>query len=95
MVNYEEYEHKKHEFLAGIGEWNVYTSPVDEYGRYHKEYVSQKGTWYEVMTPVIERVKAETEVHDLKVEVQQAVKFLRIEFWSTKDPDSKFYYERW
>jgi hypothetical protein len=94
-VNYNEYIQQKQAFLRTIGEYTVDTSSMDQYGRYHKEYVGQKGIWYEAMAPVEEEVEAEVEVHGLKVKVHQTVKFLRTEFWSTKDAESKFYYEKW
>jgi hypothetical protein len=94
-VSYIEYSQQKQRFLGTIGEWNVYTSPMDEYGRYYKQYVGPKGTWYEAMEPVEEEVEAEVVVHGIAVKIRQTVKFLRTEFWSTKDSRSKFYYEKW
>ena len=77
---------KKHK-----NDFEVQTSPMDECGVYHKEYVFTDGAiWYEVMSP--EYVKQEVEIKLCKVTVE--VKMFRTEFWSSDDSVSKFYYEK-
>ena len=77
---------KKHK-----NDFELQTSPMDEYGTYHKEYVFTDGAiWYEVMSP--EYVTQEVEVKLCKVTVE--IKMFRTEFWSSDNASSKFYYEK-
>lgn len=94
-VNYEEYGNAKHDFIKkhGNGEWKVETSPMDEYGRYHKEYIFDDGAiWYEIMSP--EYFKQEVEVAHTMVKVTVEIKMFRTEFWNSDNAQSKFYYEK-
>lgn len=94
-VNYEEYGNAKHDFIKkhGKGEWHVDTSSMDEYGRYHKEYIFSDGAiWYEIMGP--EYFKQEIEVAHTMVKVEVEVKMFRTEFWNSDNAQSKFYYEK-
>ena len=92
VVNYEEYTNAKQEFLkAHDYDYRIQTSPMDEYGSYHKEYICEDGAiFYEVMSPVTENVTVE--VH--KVTMTVPVKFLRTEFWSSDNAESGYYYEK-
>ncbi len=95
MATYKEYTEAKKAFLNSIGDWNCETSSMDEYGRYHKTYTGENGTWYEVMTPVWETAEAEVEIHGIKTMAKAEMKMMRIEFWSSKNSESQYYYERW
>jgi hypothetical protein len=95
MATYKEYTEEKKAFLNSIGDWNCETSSMDEYGRYNKTYIGEKGTWYEVMTPVWETAEAEVEIHGIKTMAKAEMKMMRIEFWSSKNSKSQYYYEKW
>ena len=72
-------------------DFNCQTSPMDESGRYHKEYVFRDGAiWYEVMSP--EMVKQEIEIKLCKMTIE--VKMFRIEFWNSDNAVSRYYYEK-
>lgn len=91
-VDYETYvADKKSFFNKHKGDFQVYTSPMDEYDRYTKIYsFPDNSQWYELMSPETEYV--EVEVHLVKTEV--AIKLLKVEYWSTDSP-SKYYYEKY
>lgn len=94
-VDYKEYMENKQEFIRkhGSGDWKVETSPMDEYGRYHKEYIFDDGAiWYEIMSP--EWFKQKVEVAHTLVTVEVEVKMFRTEFWNSDNAQSKFYYEK-
>lgn len=66
-------------------------SPLDEYGYHHKTYVfSDNAVWYEMCGPSYE--EAEMKVKNLRYRVN--VKLLRIEYWTTNDPESYICYKR-
>ena len=93
VVTTREYEKKKIDFLHRHDDWKVETSPMNEYGQYHKTYVCTDGAvWYEVNTPVIENVETEVEVKGVKVTLRADVKLLCTEGWST-DNASIYCYE--
>lgn len=95
VVSTKEYDEKKIEFLHRHDDWKVTTSPMDEYGVYHKTYVCTDGAvWNEVNSPVYERAEAETEVKGVKVVLREYVKLLCTEGWSTDDSHSIYCYER-
>lgn len=86
-----EYEKRKFEFLKRHGNWEVETSPMDEYGMYYKWYHCEDGAlFHEIMRPVFK--KAEVEICKVKVEVE--VKFLETEAWDSDVSQSVYYYER-
>lgn len=59
---------------------------------YNKTYMFEDGAvWYECARKVFETV--EIEVHLCKV--NQTIALFEVEFWSSKDSASKFYYEPW
>lgn len=90
-VNYKQYESEKVAFLKKHSWIDCSTSPMDEYGRYHKEYICEDGSiWYEVMGP--EMVSEVVEIKKAQVKVE--VKMFRTEFWSSDDSSSKYYYEQ-
>ena len=90
IVTAKEYEKEKVEFLHSHKDWNVITSPMDENGKYHKEYVCDNGDiWFEICKPYEDTV--ETEINRCKLNVD--VTLFETEFWSTSDSVSKFYYE--
>lgn len=92
IVDYKEYVEIKKQFMEKHDyDYRVETSSMDQYGCYHKEYVFEDGSmFYEVMSPVYEKVTVE--VH--KVTVAVDVKFLRTEFWNSDDAESNYYYEK-
>ena len=93
-VTYEKYTADKKAFLKKHGkeDWKVETSPMDEYGRYYKTYICGDGAVFnEEMYPTYET--GEAEIRGIKVKVE--VKMMRIEYYSTDDAESRYYYERW
>ena len=77
---------EKHDY-----DYRVETSSMDEYGRYHKEYIFQDGAiWYEQMSPVTET--ATIELHKCTIPVE--VKFFRTEYWTNEDSESRYLYEK-
>lgn len=94
-VSTQEYESKKQTFLKRHNDWEVITSPMDEYGRYHKSYIcSDNAVWTEINEPEYEKVKIDTEVKGVKVTIEQDIKLFRTEGWSTDDPTSIICYEK-
>ena len=91
-TTYEEYRETQKEFFKKHGfEFETVTSPMDDFGRYHKNYMFADGAvWCEYMSPVCEEV--EVEVHLTKVKVK--VELQEVEYWSTEHKSNK-YYERW
>lgn len=86
-----EYEKKKIAFLHKHSDWQVETSPMDEYSTYHKTYTCTDGAqWTEVNRPVFKTV--EVEVNKCKVKVE--VKLFETEGWSTDDAISIYCYEK-
>lgn len=78
---------KKHD-----NDFTVDTTPMTEYGTYNKTYSFTDGAmWCECMSPVVE--KTTVEVHGVMIPV--TVKLQKIEYWSTDNGSSRFYYERW
>lgn len=93
-VTYEKYTADKKAFLSKHGKkgWSVDTSGMDQYGRYHKIYMCDDGaTFTEEMYPTYE--KGEAEIRGIKIPVE--VKMMRIEYYSTDNADSNYYYEIW
>lgn len=92
VVDYKGYAEAKQKFMeAHEYDYRIETSPMDEYGRYYKNYIFEDGAiWYETMMPVYETVTVE--VH--KCTVSTEIKFFRTEFWSSDDAESCFYYEK-
>ena len=90
-VTFKEYESDKKRFFTKHNyNYECETSPMDEYGVYHKVYTFKDGaTWYETMMPTYEK----TEVEIKKVIVKVEVKMLRTEYWSS-EAGSKYYYEQ-
>ena len=92
-VDYKEYTKDLQDFIKKHGKqgWEVQTSPMDEYGYYHKEYICNDGAiFYEVMGP--EYCKQKVTVKMVEVEVE--IKLFRTEYWSSDNASSKFYYEK-
>lgn len=92
-VTYEEYEIERINFIKKNSEheWEVKMSPMDEYGRYSKTYIFDNGAqWFETCGPVTEIAQFEHRGMTFEAEV----KMFRVEFFSTDDSKSKYYYER-
>ena len=80
VVSSGEYEAKKKEFLQRHEDWQVETSPMDEYDRYYKTYACMDGAqWIEVNMPVVEKVEFSEVVHGYKVTLTRDVRFLQTE----------------
>lgn len=92
ITTYTNYEKEKKDFFKKHGnEFDTYTSALDEYDSYFKEYIFRDNAiWYEAMRPTYESV--EVEIKKCKINIE--VKMLRTEFWSTES-QSKFYYEKY
>lgn len=93
LVTVEDYVNRKIQFFSNHHEVPVRAneSPLDEYGYQHKTYVFGDNTaWYEMCGPSYE--EAEVKVKNLKYRVN--VKLLRIEYWSTDDPEPYVCYKR-
>ena len=91
-VNYDRYVADKKAFLNRHPDWKVDTSSMDEYGRYYKNYICDDGAIFtEEMYPTYET--GEAEIRGVKVKVE--VPMMRIEYYSTDDANSNYYYERW
>ena len=90
-VNYKIYlEDKKKFFEKHKYNFKTETSPMDEYGRYHKTYNFEDGAqWMETMSP--QYVTETIEIKFVKMNVE--VKLLRTEYWNT-EAGSKYYYEK-
>ena len=97
---YEDYSKVKKAFFDKYSkyDWRVETSGLDEYGRYHKEYIFENGKiWYEVMTPVTRTAVGYLKVEhtEITIKVEQEVKLLQTEYWNSDNADSYYYYERY
>lgn len=94
-VSVREYEKIKIEFLHKHKDWEVETSPMDEYGRYHKTYVCEDGAVLtEVNEPTYEIAKAEVDVRGVKFQIEKEVKLFRSECWNTDNAESIVCYEK-
>ena len=91
VTSYEYEELKKKFFHKHNNEFQCDTQGNSaEY--YHKTYVFEDGaTWYEVMMKIYESVEAEA--HGIKIPVE--VELMQVEFWSSDDAESKYYFEPW
>lgn len=91
-VNYKEYTQQKDAFFKKHNyDFRIETSSMDEYGRYHKDYIFDDGAvWHEDMCPTFEEATVEIKKVNVKVEV----KMLRTEFYNTDNATSNYYYEK-
>lgn len=96
LVNSTEYSRER--FLFFKKHKNVFeceTSPMDEYGVYHKEYVFKDGSvWYERMSPEYVKQEVEVKIKLVKVKVEVEIKMFCTEYWNTDNSESKKYYEQ-
>lgn len=92
VVDYKEYNEEKLKFMEEHNfDYTLETSPMNEYGEYHKTYVfADDSQWLEHMRPVYE--KTEVVVKGVRVPVE--VKLLETEYYSSDDARSRYYYER-
>lgn len=92
-ADYKTYSADKEAFFkAHDYDFKSYTSPLDQYNRYHKEYCFSDGAvWYEICGPVT--VKENITVKF--VDVQVSVDLFRVEYYSTDCCRSKYYHERY
>ena len=91
-VGYQEYTELKGKFFKKHNvDYRIETSPIDEYGQYHKEYLfADEAIWCESYRPTFEKVVVEVK----KVNVEVEVKMFCTEFWNTDDSTSKYMYEK-
>lgn len=86
-----EYAKEKISFLHRHNDWKVETSPMDEYGTYHKTYTCEDGAvWNEVIRPIWDSIY--TEVRKVKVNI--GIKLLETEGWNTDNAQSIYCYEK-
>ena len=78
VVSYKRYSGEKDQFFRSHkNDFRIETSMMDEYGRYHKDYLFEDGAiWHEDMSPVFE--SATVEIKMVKVSVEVTVKNHRI-----------------
>lgn len=92
-MTYEEniYNQMKSDFMnKHKGALKIYTKPL-EYNRYYKDYCFQDGaTWSEISWLVEEVV--EVMIRNIKTRV--SVKLWKVEYFSTDDSKSRYYYEK-
>lgn len=90
-----EYEAKKIEFLHKHINWEVDTSPMNQYGEYHKNYICEDGAvWTELVRPVDSEAIVDVEICKCKFKTKISVKMLEVEGWSTDDSRSIYCYEK-
>ena len=90
IVNYIEYDSDKVNFLNGK-DFSVKTTNFDN-GRYYKEYICNDGTiFYEVASKVYEKVNVEVK----KVNMEILVELFEVEYWTSLNGTSKYYYEKY
>lgn len=90
-TTYDKYINAKKAFFAKHNhDFEVHTSPMNEYDEYSKTYCFADGSqWFESMRP--EYVKIETVVNFAKVKT--TVKMFCTEFYNTDEFGSNRYYE--
>ena len=72
-------------------DYNMTTSPMDEYGRYFKTYAFADGAyWYESMGPEWDQVTVDVKRTKVKVDV----KLFKTEYWNSKGLDTHVCYEK-
>lgn len=92
MSTFQEYMTQKAEFFKKHGECRIHDHGMKSNDSYFKVYDFADGVnWCESCGPVFEAVTVE--VHGMKVTA--TVKLFRTEYWSSTEPGSKFYYEKY
>ena len=97
IADYKQYMAEKREFFSNHGyDFEVSTSPMDQYGVYNKEFVFSDGAvWYERLAPTWRKAGATVEViTGVTVRLEQDVKLFETEYWSTDNAESRKYYEK-
>lgn len=93
MTNAErEYRNIKDKFFDKHNhDFQTYTSAMDSYGRWYKDYCFADGSlWHEDYYPTWEYAKVT--IHEVVIDVE--VKMLRTEYYSTDDAESRYVYEK-
>lgn len=97
VVSYKQYNEQKTLFFNKHDyDFTIHTSGMDCYGTYHKEYVFEDGAiWYEVVSLAQEEVKLEgvSTITNTKVFGTKLVEYNKIEFWSSDNSISQYWYE--
>lgn len=95
-VTPEIYEKLKIRFLSKHENWEVETSPIDQYDTYRKTYHCEDGAdWFEVINPVYETITLRGFSHGIAIEETKEIKLLKVEGWSTDYSKSVVCYERY
>lgn len=91
-MTYQEFSAIKRQFFKKHNsDFTANTSPMNQDGSYHKDYIFEDGAqWTECMRPVWREATVQVE----NVEIKVNVKLFETEAWSTDDATSIFYYER-
>lgn len=90
-VDYEGYLKYKMRFFEKHGDWSVNTSPMNEYGEYHKTYYGEDGSeMHENMRPVYTPTTCTVKGLTIKL----TVKLLETELYSSDDAQSIYHYEK-
>lgn len=86
----------KKEFFAIHPLENVETSTMDEYSNYHKTYITSDGIVVtECNGPIWIDCEFKANVNGVEVVKTEKVKFFQSEVWTSKDPVSNYYIEKW
>ena len=88
-----EHEYKNNFIKKHNCDYKIYTSDLDEYGTYHKEYIFEDGAiMYEVNTIITELKEVTFEVNGLQYNKTFEVLQNRTELWTTDDAHSVYFY---
>lgn len=96
IVDYDTYETDKLNFFRKQNYGHTrYTTPLTN-GEYHTNFIFENGAvYYEHCSTVYETVSVNTIVKGVKVTLTQNVKLFRVEYWTSEDAHSKFYYSKY
>lgn len=91
-----EYYDWKKDFFTKHSLENVETSSMDEYSNYHKTYTTSDGlVVIECNGPVWIDVEFTANIDGIEIKKTEKVKFFQSEVWTSKDPVSNYYIEKW
>ena len=72
----------------------IETSPMDQYGVYHKEYYFNDGAvWYERYSPEYRKTEFTANIEGVTIKKTENVKLFCTEAWNTDNSKSIFLYE--
>lgn len=92
-MTYKEFEDRKKKYFSKHDfNFTTHTSPMDENGVYHKEYVFADGfIWYERYEKIVRTIITDTE-YNCKVKVD--IELFETESWNSEDAKSVYLYEQ-